>query len=80
MRAPHILSSHYVCTIALPDILVPLDVYFVELSLDRGHDVPLHLHGHVLRQHRQQQPLLKATDSQLMVNPYGVQYYCMSRK
>ena len=40
------------------DVLVPLDIDLVELPLDGGHDVGLHLHGHVLRQHGQQQPLL----------------------
>lgn len=36
-----------------------LDVDFVELALDWGDDVVLHLHGNVLRQNRQQQSFLK---------------------
>ena len=36
-----------------------LDVNFVKLPLHRGHDVRLHLDGHVLRQDREQQPLLR---------------------
>jgi hypothetical protein len=47
----------------LPDILVPLDVDFVELPFNRGDDVCLHLHGYVLRQDRQQEPLLQTNCS-----------------
>lgn len=39
------------------NILVSLDVDLVELSLHGFDDVGLHFHGHVLWQHRQQQPL-----------------------
>ena len=42
-----------------PDVLVPLDVDLVELSRDGRDEVLLHLHRHVLRQHGEQEPLLK---------------------
>lgn len=37
-----------------PDVLVPLNVNFMKLSFDGRHDISLHLHGNVLRQHGQQ--------------------------
>ena len=44
----------------LPDVLVPLDVDLVELARDRRDEVLLHLHRHVLRQHGEQEALLKS--------------------
>ena len=46
----------------LPDILVFLNIDLVKLSFDWRYDVCLHLHGHMLRQDRQQQPLLQAVE------------------
>ena len=43
----------------LPDVLVPLDVDLVELAGDRRDEVLLHLHRHVLRQHGEQEALLR---------------------
>ena len=39
------------------DVLVPLDVDLMELALDGRHQVGLHLHGHVLRQNGEEEPL-----------------------
>ena len=43
-----------------PDVLVPLDVDLVELARDRRDEVLLHLDRHVLRQHGEQEALLKS--------------------
>ena len=39
---------------------MPLDVDLVELARDRRDEVLLHLHRHVLRQHGEQEALLKS--------------------
>ncbi len=43
----------------VPDIFVSLYVDLVELAFNGRDQVLLHLHGHVLRQHGQQQALLE---------------------
>ena len=51
----------------LPDVLVPLDVDLVELARDRRDEVLLHLHRHVLRQHGEQEALLKSESAVMTV-------------
>ena len=62
------LSSPGLKTRLPPDVFVFLDVYLVELALHRGHDVRLHLYGHVLGEDGEEEPLLEIGESEVRRN------------